>query len=283
MYPILFRIGNFPVHTYGVIMVVAFLVALAYARKRAERCGVSPNKLSDMAFVMLIAGVLGARILFLIQEPPKDWHEYFSVQFAGLTSFGGLIGGALVALWWVWKRNMPLRPMLDALGPPLLVGWAIGRVGCLMNGCCYGGVCSPTVLGALHMTVYGHAETFYPAQVYDSLMNLAGLGIVLLVERRGVALGQVFALSLAANGLSRFIYEFWRAGSVAQVNAGLASSTYWGKLPITQAQAAAGAIVLFGAFLFVVFARQAKQSRAVYTETPRVSPVESVAGADGKA
>jgi len=285
MYPILFKIGNFPIHTYGVILVVAFLVALAYARTRAPRYGISPAKLSDMSFLMLVAGVLGARILFFVQEPPKDWHEYFSIQFAGLTSFGGLIGGAIVVLWWARRNKTPIKPILDVLGPPLLVGWAIGRVGCLMNGCCYGGVCPPSVPWAIH--VAGSSLLFHPAQIYDSLMNLAGLGIVLMIEKRGLVLGQVFALSLAANGLSRFIYEFWRAGTPAQVDAGLASSTYWGSLPITQAQAAAGAIVLFGAVLFVMFARQAKKAgelpRPSYPETALVPPVDGVAGADGKA
>ncbi|HTQ09089.1 MAG TPA: prolipoprotein diacylglyceryl transferase [Fimbriimonadaceae bacterium] len=284
MLPILFKIGSFPIHTYGVLMVIAFLVALAFARKRATRYGISPNKLSDMAFVMLIAGVLGARILFLIQEPPRDWHEYFSIQFAGLTSFGGLIGGALVAIWWVWRKKMPMRPMLDVLGPPLLVGWAIGRVGCLMNGCCYGGVCPPNLPWALHIVVGGRTLPFHPAQIYDSLMNLAGLGIVLLVERRGVASGRIFAISLAANGLSRFIYEFWRAGTVAQVDAGYASSTYWGHLPITQAQAAAGLIVLFGVFLFIVFSRRSSTAPSSDpSPVPFAPPIESVAGVDGKA
>lgn len=254
MYPILFHIGSFKVHTYGVILIIAFLVALLIARMRAPRFGISPTKLSDMAFLMLIAGVLGARVLFLIQEPPKDWHEYFSLQFAGLTSFGGLIGGAIVVLWWARRTGTNLRALLDVFGPPLLVGFAIGRVGCLLNGCCFGGVCPNDFPLGIH--VPGDTQhLFYPAQAYDSLMNLAGFGLLLWIERRGLRLGQVFGLALALNGLSRFIYEFSRAGTDAQVAAGLRSSTYWGSLPITQAQAAALAIAAFGLIYFVICRR----------------------------
>src|SRR5579862_1319531 len=151
MYPILFKIGTFKVHTYGVVMIIAFLIALLFARKRAPKFGIDPNKLSDMAFLTLIAGVLGARILSLIQEPPKDWHEYFSLQFAGLTSFGGVIGGAIVVFWWARKTATPVKPLLDVMGPALLVGQAIGRVGCLLNGCCYGGACSNDLPWGIHV------------------------------------------------------------------------------------------------------------------------------------
>src|SRR4051812_42564480 len=125
MYPTLFHIGSFKVHSYGVVLIVAFLVGLLIARKRAPKFGLDPNRLSDMAFIVLISGVLGARILFLIQEPPKDWHEYFSPEFAGLTSFGGLIGGAIALLLWAWKTKTSTRALLDVFGPPLLVAHAI--------------------------------------------------------------------------------------------------------------------------------------------------------------
>jgi phosphatidylglycerol---prolipoprotein diacylglyceryl transferase len=256
MYPILFKIGSFPVHTYGVVMIVAFMVALVFARKRAPAYEINPNKLSDMSFLMLIFGVLGARILYLVQEPPADWHEYLSLQFAGLTSFGGIIGGAAVALWWARKTKTPLKALLDVLGPALLVGQAIGRVGCLLNGCCLGGVCPTGLPWGVHAP--GSDHLFHPAQIYESIMNLAGLGVVLLIEKRGLRPGQVFALAIATFGISRFIYEFWRAGTEAQVKIGLASSTYWDGLPITQAQAVAGLIILMGIGLFFLNGRKAR-------------------------
>ena len=87
----------------------------------------------------------------------------------------------------------------------------------------------------------------HPAQIYDSLMSLGGVALILLAERRHLAPGQSMSLMFLFYGLSRFIYEFWRAGS---------SSTYWGSLPITEAQAMAGTLVLVGAVMFVIFGRR---------------------------
>jgi phosphatidylglycerol:prolipoprotein diacylglycerol transferase len=255
MYPVLFKIGNFPVHTFGVVLIVAFLVGLMIARKRAPRFGVDPNRISDLAFWMLIAGVLGARALFLIQEPPKDWHEIFSLQFAGLTSFGGIIGAAFVVAFWCRKHKVATRAILDIFGPPLLIGWAIGRVGCLMNGCCYGIVCPADFPLGVHTPE--NAFVHYPAQMLDSLLNVLAFGAVLLIEkRRQMQLGQVFALALSLQGLSRFIYEFARAGTPEQLQRGLASSTYWDGLPITEAHAAAAVMIVTGIVLGLVYAKR---------------------------
>jgi phosphatidylglycerol:prolipoprotein diacylglycerol transferase len=265
MLPVLFKIGSFPIHTYGVVMIVAFLAGLYVARKRAPIYGLDANKISDMAFLTLIIGVLGARIAFFIQEPPKDPREYFSLQFAGLTSFGGLVGGALVVLLWARKTKTALRPLLDVMGPPVLIGWAIGRVGCLLNGCCFGGVCSPSFPLGIH--VPGNELLHHPAQIYDSLMNLAGFAVALWLERKRVLqLGQLFAVALMLHGLSRFVYEFWRAGTEDQVRQGIASSTYWGGLPITQAHAVAILIILFGGVLFALYRRAPE--RAEPSEPP---------------
>ena len=97
---------------------------------------------------------------------------------------------------------------------------------------------------------------FHPAQVYDSLMTLAGLGILLLLEKRGgLKPGQGVALAVILYSTSRFVYEFWRAGTTAEVNAGFATSTYIGGLPVTQAHVFALVVVLIGAVAFVKFGK----------------------------
>jgi len=254
MHPILFKIGNFPVHSFGVLMIAAFLVGTWIARRRAPRFGIDPQKLSDMLFWVLILGILGARVGFIIQElpyylDPKHRDELLSFQFAGLTSFGGVIVAILVMVLWARKHDWSARAVLDTIAPGALVGHAIGRIGCLLNGCCFGGQCPPDMPWGIHID---HIPALmHPAQVYDALMNLAGVGFLLWIEKRGQARGQIFALALALHGLARFIYEFWRAGTQAQVDAGLASSTYWGPLPITQAQAMAAVLVVVGLVFYV--------------------------------
>jgi len=252
MYPILFHIGNFPIHSFGVMMMLAFITGLFIARKRAPKYGLDPAKVSDMLFWVLILSILGARVAYILQEwgyysahPSELW----SFQFAGLTSFGGVIVGILTMVVWARKHQWSVRSVLDVIAPAGLIGHSIGRVGCLLNGCCYGGVCSPSLPWGIH--VKDVPVLMHPAQVYDSLMTLAAFGFILWIEKRHQNRGQLFALALTLYSLSRFIYEFWRAGTDAQVNAGLASSTYWGTLPITQAQAMAACLIVVGLVLYV--------------------------------
>lgn len=250
MLPILFQIGTFKVHSYGVILVLGFVVALLIARARAPKHGIDPKKVTDVSFWALIGGVLGARLLFIIQERPADW---YSIQFAGLTSFGGIIGGLLVVLVWARVNRIPVRAFLDVLAPAFLIAHAIGRVGCLLNGCCFGNECPGLPWG---IPAGEHNAISHPAQMYDSLMNVAAFFILVNWEKLSFRPGQTFGAMLMLHGTTRFIYEFWRAGTEAQVKAGLASSTYWGSLPITQAQAAAGVVILLGALLFFVYSRK---------------------------
>ncbi len=257
MYPILFTIpkigsfGPFPIHSFGVIMVIAFATALWIMRRRAPRFGILPDKITDAGFWALLAGVLGARIVFILQDLPhylKNTDELFSLQFQGLTSFGGLIFAIVAFGIWAKRERIPIQRVFDLVAPAYLVGHMIGRLGCLFNGCCYGGVCDPNFILATHFV--GRPDAHHPAQVYDAFFNLLALGGFYLLERRGMRMGQVAAFALGAHGLSRFVYEFWRAGTPKEVRDGLASSTTMGSLPITEAQVMAFVLILTGAVWF---------------------------------
>ena len=258
MHPILFTILGFQVHTFGVAMVVAFVLSVSLARARGPRFGITKDQIGDMAFWAILAGVLGARLFFVAQE----WRHYsehprelLTLQFQGLTSFGGLLCGLVAGVVWARRKGIPVRNLLDAVAPAFLVGHVVGRIGCLMNGCCFGGVCPVGTPWGIH--VAGSDLLHHPAQVYDSLMNLAALGLVLAVERRApLKAGQVTGLVIALHGVARFVYEFWRAGTEAQVASGEASSTYWGHSPFTQAQGMAFALVLLGGAFFALARRR---------------------------
>lgn len=247
--------GPIRVHSFSVMLILAFVGGLWLARKRAPKFGFEPAMVTDISMVVLFAGVLGARVLFILQELPyylQHRNELFSLQFQGLTSFGALLFGIAVYAWFAWRQNRPFRDVLDLVAPSALLGHAIGRIGCLLNGCCYGVVTTSKFGVHIDDTSILHV----PAQLFDSLMAFAAVGILLAIERRGLHRGQSFSLFLILYGATRFIYEFWRAGTVDQVNAGIASSTYWGNLPITQAQAVAALMLVSGAVLFVVWHRQ---------------------------
>ena len=263
MRPVLFQIGSFKLHSYGALLVVAFFVGLWVAKRRAKKFDINPSALDGIAMAALVLGVLGARIVYILQElphylKPENRSELFSLQFNGLTSFGGLLFGFLGVVWMARRHRIGLGTITDLLAPSFLIGHAIGRVGCLLNGCCFGGVCDKP--WAIH-AVDEHGIPFlaHPAQIYDSFFNIAGLALVLWVERRGLATGKVTGLALIVHGLSRFIYEFWRAGW---------SSAYWGSLPITQAQAVALTIALIGLVVFVVAHRAGTQGAPDETPEP---------------
>lgn len=243
MHPVLFQVGVLKIYSYGLMILIAFGAALWLARKRADRYGFTPGQITDVAFWTLLAGVLGARIGFILQELPyylRHRDQLFSWQFQGLTSYGGIIAGAIVLFVFARRSGKPLWNLLDLLGAPFLLGNAVGRVGCLLNGCCYGPPC-PAPWG---VHVEGKLGLFQPAQLYESALNLAAIWLLLRLERGTIRPGQSIGATLVLFGLGRFIYEFWRAGS---------SSTYLGSLPITDAQLVALILVVLGAIAWVRF------------------------------
>jgi phosphatidylglycerol:prolipoprotein diacylglycerol transferase len=242
MRPTLFEIGSFKVPSFGILVMLGFLAGLWLARKRAPRYGMSPDFIADTALWMLIAGILGARIAFILQEIPyysQNPDKLLTLKFEGMTSFGGVIAGFLV-LWWKAKRDgISVLRILDGIGPGFLVGHAMGRIGCLFNGCCHGPRCDAW----WGVPVVGRDGLYQPAQVYDALMNLAGLALIyLFFNRKQLGQGAIIGMVFVVHGLSRFIYEFWRAG---------VSSTTMGNLPLTEAHVAALIIAVIGAVLWV--------------------------------
>ncbi len=240
MRPTLFEISGLKVHSFGAMLVIAFFTAILFAKSRAKRFGLEPNTVYDAAIWALIPGVIGARLFFVVQE----WGHYSKhpgeifTRFEGLTSFGGIVFGAIGLLLWCKLAKKNVGALMDTIAPSFLIAHAIGRIGCLLNGCCHGGHCDlPWAV-----RVEGETGLFHPAQVYDSLLNVGALMLLLAIERRGLARGGTLAVMLILHGLTRFIYEFWRAGS---------TSTYMGSLPITDAQAFALAISTLGLFLFM--------------------------------
>ncbi len=253
MIPVLFQIGSFKLYSFGVMMVVAFFAGIHIAKLRGRKFGLTFEQIGDLAFWTLIFSVLGARIVFILIEwdyYSKRPNELFSLQFQGLTSFGGLIFGIIAALIWAKRHRFNMMALLDVMSPAFLVGHAIGRIGCLLNGCCYGHVCPPGTPFGVHAHGAGDDKLHIPAQAYDSAMNLAALWLLLVLEKRFKYTGQAAGVVLILHGIARFIYEFWRAGS---------SSTYWGSLPITEAQAMAFLISLAGVGLYLYAAAVGKK------------------------
>lgn len=160
MYPTLFRIPFLPenwadIKSYGAMMMVAFLGGIWFAVRRAERVKADPDVVINMGFIALLAGVIGARAMFVIHywesrfaNQPSPLLAIVDIRAGGLEFWGGpiLVIPALIA-YLAWTKRS-IRWYLDITGPSLMFGLAMARIGCFLNGCCWGSVCVKEAPGA---------------------------------------------------------------------------------------------------------------------------------------
>jgi phosphatidylglycerol:prolipoprotein diacylglycerol transferase len=138
-----------PIRGYGTLLLVAVVAGVGLALWRAQSAGLKPDLMMSLSFVMVLGGIVGARLLFVIQY----WNEIrapslgqtliniVSTVQGGLVVYGSLIGGLGAFLAFAWRYRLPVLPLADLIIPSLALGVAIGRLGCLLNGCCFGDVC----------------------------------------------------------------------------------------------------------------------------------------------
>lgn len=136
---------------YGVCMLIAMVSGVGLCLYRCYQIGLDSDKFLSLTFWMIVIGIIGARLFYVIQKfdnfarvASKDLlFEMVNMTSGGLVVYGSLIGGVVAAAVFMWLNKMPWRTVIDVLAPGMVLGLAIGRIGCLMNGCCYGGVCEP--------------------------------------------------------------------------------------------------------------------------------------------
>jgi phosphatidylglycerol:prolipoprotein diacylglycerol transferase len=219
MYPELFRIGNFPINTYGVLLAVAFLCAILIAVRLARRDGLPAEKIYDLSLWMLLAGLIGSKILMMFTEPEYRDNPalLLSLDFlrSGGVFYGGLLG-AVVAGYFLMKRyKLPWWKSADACAPGIAVANFFGRQGCFAAGCCWG---KPTTLPwGVKFTEAGHQITgvpidtyLHPTQLYESFAMLLVFFFLLWLHRRKRFDGQVILAYALLYSVIRFAIEFVR-------------------------------------------------------------------------
>lgn len=135
-----------PIRGYGVMLLAGIVAGVGLAATRAQKMGISPEVIFSLAFSVFIAGIIGARLFYVIQKW-DDFRERSMIEIVNLTNGGLVVYGALIfalvaALWFFHRNRLPVLAMADLIAPSLIIGLALGRIGCLMNGCCYGGLCT---------------------------------------------------------------------------------------------------------------------------------------------
>jgi phosphatidylglycerol---prolipoprotein diacylglyceryl transferase len=213
-------IPSFTLHTYGFLLACAFLAGLWVAARQARKAGLDANRITDMAVWVLIAGLVGAKLLMLAvdwQFYTRNPRELLSVFQSGGVFYGGLLGGMLVAWWCARRYHLPGWATADVLAPGVILGQAIGRLGCFAAGCCYGKV-APRVPWAVTFTDPYAARAvgtpldtpLHPSQLYESaLAFLLFFGLLWLAGRKRFD-GQVILAYAMGYSVIRFVLEFWR-------------------------------------------------------------------------
>lgn len=220
MHPVLFEIGNWPVYSYGVLLAAAYLAGLQMAVVRARHAGLDSAKVMDFGIYLIIAALVGAKLMLVVVDFSyfrQNPRELLSLARAGGVFYGGLIAAVLVGLWLVKKYSLPVWKTGDLMAPGIALGHVIGRVGCLLAGCCYG---RPTTM-PWAITFNNPAAAInvgtplgiplHPTQLYDAGAELIILAALLATERKGKTFaGRTFWLYLLLYAISRFIIEFFR-------------------------------------------------------------------------
>jgi phosphatidylglycerol:prolipoprotein diacylglycerol transferase len=220
MHPILFRIGDWPVYSYGVLLALAYLAGLQLAVVRARRAGLDPARVMDLGIYLIIAALVGAKLMLIAVD-----FEYFRAQprellslvRAGGVFYGGLLAAFFVGLWLIRRYRLPVWTTADLIAPGIALGHIVGRFGCLLAGCCYGRPADvPWAITFTDPVASANVGTpldvpLHPTQLYDAGAEALILVVLLLTERRGRPFpGRTFWLYMLLYAVSRFIIEIYR-------------------------------------------------------------------------
>jgi|WetSurMetagenome_2_1015567.scaffolds.fasta_scaffold00026_9 phosphatidylglycerol---prolipoprotein diacylglyceryl transferase len=226
MHPILFHILKFPIHSYGLMLALSFLFGIWFAAWRARKSGLDPNVVADLGFWVLIAAIVGARAYYVVlhfEEFSGDLTSIFNpfhkgnLGIGGLVMYGGFIGAVVAAVAYFRLRKERFLPYADISSASLGFGIFLTRIGCFLNGCCYGaattaacGVSFPTNSPAGQYMYDVHAHALIPSQLIESGGGLLIAIIILLVGTRKTFVGFRFYLTGLMYSVLRFCVDFTR-------------------------------------------------------------------------
>lgn len=230
MRPILFYIGSFPIRAYGTLIVIGFLLGALYIRKvckwRMENLPensprrIHPDTMLDISVFTLFAGLIGARVLFVLLDLSNysgKWLDVFKIWAGGMSLHGSLIGGILALAHLSRKHKIPFLVLADLASPIFAVAYAFGRIGCFLNGCCYGSACDlPWGVRFQDERNPGFLTApSHPVQLYGTIASLLYFAFLIGWERRSRRNGMMFYAHVSFYGVYRGLVEFWRAGATS--------------------------------------------------------------------
>ncbi|MEZ4270638.1 MAG: prolipoprotein diacylglyceryl transferase [Myxococcota bacterium] len=235
MHPVLIDFGPWPLHTYGLLIALGFLTAMTLVKRQAEREQEDPDRIVDLAFWVLIFGLLGARLVFILTR----FREYMATNplemlafwRGGLVWYGGFIGASLYVFYFARRYRMNYFKLIDLCMPYAALAHAFGRLGCLAAGCCYGthtempwGIVFPVgsqpqsdhqqdgLIGVGDMSLPIH-----PTQLYEASAEILLFLLLIWLRNRKRFHGQLFLTWMALYPLVRSVIEVFRGDKIRGV------------------------------------------------------------------
>lgn len=247
MHPVLIEIGAFTIRWYGVMIATAVLVGLWLAGREGVRKGFERQKIHDFFLFLIIAGLIGARIYFVLfsglsyflAEPLR----LLAFWEGGLAIHGAIIAGIVAAIWYTWRKRIPFWKWTDTFAPSLILGQAIGRIGCFLNGDAHG---YPTTLP--WGLVYGPdspagqmfpGQPLHPTQLYELGFNLGIFLVLWKLRKKNFFDGFLFLLYVILYSSIRIFVEHFRADKL----------TYFGDISAAQTLGIAAIVFSFGVII----------------------------------
>ena len=229
LHSIILDLGWFKIASYGLMVAIGMLVGVWIATVRAKKMGESSSLILDLTVWVVLAGIIGARFFYVFIE---GWTEVLSRPFGqtliyflkirqgGLSFFGALAFSVPVGIIYLLKRGVNLWKIADIMAPSIAIGEAFARIGCFLNGCCFGNPCPSDAFYGVEFPVdsipyqhYGGAVSVYPTQIISSINAFFIFLILSFLLRHRKFDGQIFWLFVLMYSVTRFFIDFIRGDS----------------------------------------------------------------------
>lgn len=203
MHPILMKIGPLNIYSYGVMVAVGFIVVAFLAYRRAPKFGLDGGKIIDCLTIILISGIAGARLLYIALN--SDYYianpsEILNLSKGGLVWYGGLVAVLLASIWFTKNKMLDFWEVTDFMSPYMALGQAFGRIGCYLNGCCYG----------IMMSCGSFQGVRHPTQIYSAILLFVIFAVMIRWQNRRRFKGEIFLGYIILCSYERFFIEFLR-------------------------------------------------------------------------
>jgi phosphatidylglycerol:prolipoprotein diacylglycerol transferase len=224
VHPVLFRLGPLAIRSYGLLLFLGFVFGIWLAISRAKKSNIKVETIIDLAITVLISSIVGSRVFYVVfhleEFEGRFWdiinpiHPGGDIGIAGLSMVGGVVLAILSGLAYLYLKRLDVWKVADVVSPSFILGLAIARIGCFLNGCCFGkptdsscGVVFPLDSPAGYTFPYVH---IYPTQIFSSIGAVVVLVVLLLSERYKSFEGFTFWFMLILYSVNRFILDFFR-------------------------------------------------------------------------